>query len=316
MHHFVTSTVQSDFLSTHDRIMSEVWIRVAPALALEHPFLMSAILSISALHIAKTQPGFMDMSNIHRLYFNAALSQHRDAVNNLSPSNAEAACVSAVLISLPPIALLQDTEVQESKTYSPPMHVFNLLAGNIPLFTSALPFVPPRSQVMAIVDANPKFSELQRQAKDEMFGRPFTALINWRAEDETLDFGSQVAYETVLRYIGFILSHIENRFDTIQLRQLWHAFPTFAPPPFVEGLRVRNPRALVILAYFFSLTTSMDNVWWMRGIAEKEVLGIRSILPAQWQWAMTFALQRLPMYGSVSLSLTQMSSVEEDIQNV
>ena len=185
------------------------------------------------------------------------------------------------------------------------MQIFDLLAGNVPLFASAAPFVSPNSRVMAIVDANPKFSELRRQADNEMFGRPFSALLNWRDENEFLNYESRVAYETVLRYVGFILSHIETGLNPIQLRQLWHAFPTFAPAPFVEGLRRRNPRALVILAYFFSLTTSMDNVWWMRGIAEKEVLGIQRILPENWHWALVFPLQRLPMYGSESITSTQ-----------
>jgi hypothetical protein len=87
MHHFVTSTVQSDFLSTHDRVMIEVWLIVAPTLALEHPFLMNAILSISALHIFKMQPDDTDMLNNHQIYFNAALSQHREAVQGLSAAN-------------------------------------------------------------------------------------------------------------------------------------------------------------------------------------------------------------------------------------
>lgn len=277
--------------------MSEIWLRVAPTLALEHPFLMNAILSISALHIAKTRPHFEDMSRTHSLYFSAALSQHRDAVQNLCSANAEAACISAILISLPPIALLQDKESQELTTYSPPINIFKLLAGNIPLFTSALPFVPLTSTVMSIIDANPNLSDLQRRANNELFSRPFKTLLEWRAVDEHLEPETQIAYDTVLRYIGFILSHIENGLDTIQLRQLWHAFPTFAPPLFVEGLRRSHPRALIILAYFFSLITSMDNVWWMRGIAEKQILGIRSILPGEWEWALEFALRRLPVYA-------------------
>jgi hypothetical protein len=303
MHHFVTSTVQSDFLSTHDLSMSEVWLKVAPTLALDHPFLMNAILSIAALHLAKTQPSFLDMSRTHRLYFNAALGQHREAVQNLNASNAEAACVSAVLISLPPIALLQDVDLHDTRTYSPPVHIFNLLAGNIPLFTSALLFIPPTSDIMPIIDANPDLSVFQRQCEDGTFEQPFTALIAWRAENEYLNADKQVAYEMVLSYIGFILYQIETRLNTIQLRQLWHAFPMFAPPLFVEGLRMRDPRALVILAYFFSLTTSMDNVWWLRGIAESEVLGIQSILPAEWQWAMEFALRRISVYRTTSIHL-------------
>jgi hypothetical protein len=269
--------VQDNFLSIHERNMFEIWLRVAPALALDHPFLMNAILSISALHIAKTHPGCADMSRTYRLYFNAALSQHREAVQNLNSFNAEAACISAILISLPPIALLQDPEFQEPTTYTPPIHIFNLLAGNIPLFTSALPFIPPTSQIHTIINTTPT---LLHQSASYPLHPHFLILLHFGLSPSP---ETQLAYTNVLQYTSFILSHTDAGLDPIQLRELWLAFPTFAPPLFVEGLRTCDPKALVILAYFFVLAKTMDDVWWMRGIAEREVLG----------WAMGWAVERL-----------------------
>ena len=34
----------------------------------------------------------------------------------------------------------------------------------------------------------------------------------------------------------------------------------------------------------------MDNVWWLRGIPEREVRGIASVMPEEWKWTMAWPL--------------------------
>jgi hypothetical protein len=62
---------------------------------------------------------------------------------------------------------------------------------------------------------------------------------------------------------------------------------------------------MVILAYFFSLAKAVDNVWWMRGIAEREVFGIQSKLPEEWQWAMAWPLQKLAGFAAFTVQTRQ-----------
>jgi hypothetical protein len=91
-------------------------------------------------------------------------------------------------------------------------------------------------------------------------------------------------YDYTLGFIGCVLHQIESlESNTSHIRRLIYAFPTIVPPLFVERLSEGNPRALVILAYFFALAKAVDGVWWMRGIAEREVFGIQSKLPEGWQ---------------------------------
>ena len=42
MHHFVTSTIKTDFLSIHDDATLQMWLNTAPNLAFEHSFLSVA----------------------------------------------------------------------------------------------------------------------------------------------------------------------------------------------------------------------------------------------------------------------------------
>ncbi|KAM7193504.1 hypothetical protein V8F33_007731 [Rhypophila sp. PSN 637] len=89
------------------------------------------------------------------------------------------------------------------------------------------------------------------------------------------------------------------------------AFPATVSRRFIELLEERKPRALAILACFFALLKAMDNVWWLNGMARREVLGVVSLFNSdffgpdsyrKWwphlEWAMRIALYDAPADGS------------------
>ena len=55
------------------------------------------------------------------------------------------------------------------------------------------------------------------------------------------------------------------------------AFPATVSRRFIELLKEERPRAMAILACFFALLKPMDNVWWLNGMARREVLGVMSL---------------------------------------
>jgi hypothetical protein len=55
------------------------------------------------------------------------------------------------------------------------------------------------------------------------------------------------------------------------------AFPATVSSRFVELLNERQPRAMAILASYFALLRSLDGVWWLQGMASREVLGVVSL---------------------------------------
>ncbi|ERS96003.1 hypothetical protein HMPREF1624_07538 [Sporothrix schenckii ATCC 58251] len=81
------------------------------------------------------------------------------------------------------------------------------------------------------------------------------------------------------------------------------AFPATVSRRFVELLSSRTPRALTILACFFAMLKTLDSVWWLHGMARREVLGVVSMFNSdavpvdverRWwphmQWAVRVAL--------------------------
>lgn len=85
------------------------------------------------------------------------------------------------------------------------------------------------------------------------------------------------------------------------------AFPATVSRRFIELLEERRPRALAILACFFALLKSLDAVWWLQGMARREVLGVVSLFNSDFfgpdayrtwwphlEWAMRIALYEHP----------------------
>lgn len=60
------------------------------------------------------------------------------------------------------------------------------------------------------------------------------------------------------------------------------AFAATVSRRFVDLLAAHDPRALTIVACFFAMLKSEDDVWWLNGVAKKEVMGIFTLLPPEW----------------------------------
>jgi hypothetical protein len=60
---------------------------------------------------------------------------------------------------------------------------------------------------------------------------------------------------------------------------------------FVELLGQYDPRTLVIVACFFAMTRAVDDIWWLQGVAKREVMGVMSVLPEEWYPKMDWAVR-------------------------
>ncbi|ATZ50999.1 hypothetical protein BCIN_06g04550 [Botrytis cinerea B05.10] len=297
LHHFCSETAQKGFLSIHDEAVRDLWTKGAPTLAFDHPVLLNIMISIAALHLTKINPADEDMADVHRIYFNAAVREHCQIIQNINKDNVEAVCLSTILIGLPAFILLQNNNVGH---YTVPTQVFALLRGNVALFSLTIPMLDVNSQLEALMSAKPDMKTLMADIRGKIYHEPFSELLNWRAPGEIIDEESQAAYTFALNYCGRILLGVEGGEDLYELRRVIYAFPTVTHEAFVQQLNKKNNRALVILAHFFALCKAADNVWWMRGISEREVFGIQSILPENWQWAMAWPLQKLAEYAAIN----------------
>lgn len=110
------------------------------------------------------------------------------------------------------------------------------------------------------------------------------------------------AEDTDSDLVAYSLQRIDSQEDSSKIRRLLLAFGAMVPPRYKTLIREGIPRALVILSYHFAIVKAVDDVWWLRGVPEREVFGIQSVLPERWQWAMAWPIQKLASFAAISLS--------------
>ena len=307
LHHYLVFTAET-FLAEDNQRVHDTWTKHVPRHATEHPALLNALLSLSALHIVnearrgntfappdlpqcslptvKSAKGkVLDWADAHQSYLNLAVRQQRDCLSNLGPHNVDAVCLASIAISFQSFALL--TIADDVDGYAPPMQWLGLSSAIATVLEAAEPILPSNSIIPSMVMDKPDVrsrSELFHPRLRRYFNE---GLLDFQAFPEP-DAGPmiQCCYEDTLSYIGSIhASILAKESDGLLARRLW-AFAPKAPVIFAELVGKRRPRALAILAHFFALTKEVEHIWWFAGTADREVRGIQSILPSDWQWAL------------------------------
>ncbi|KAL0940671.1 C6 zinc finger domain protein [Colletotrichum truncatum] len=95
------------------------------------------------------------------------------------------------------------------------------------------------------------------------------------------DFEDVSTYYDTLKYLGSLYSELIHGFGPIMTLRVVTWF-TFIPKGFVELGRQKRPRALVILAHYLMFMKAVQNLWWIDGIADREIAGISSHLGETW----------------------------------
>lgn len=303
MHHYTSVTSQHNFLVSHDPDVKDLYIRVAPTLALKHECLMNALFAASALHMYKKEPERTEFCDIHRKYFDAAVMNQHQAVNDINAENAEALCLTAAFITFQALTMRA-----ESTKYSPPSVWLDLHAGNATLFRSAGPWLREGKQILSIVKAEPNFQYFRAmylQEYPDMFPDDpeamFPSLLEFDDPAEKLDHDRLRTYKWCMGFVCLTLRWIESGEEPSKIRRLQQSLGATAPALFNTLVRERQPRALVILAHFFAIMKAVDDVWWIRGVPEREVFGIQGLLPDRWQWAMAWPIQKISFYAAAAI---------------
>jgi len=110
----------------------------------------------------------------------------------------------------------------------------------------------------------------------------FTELLVGVTSSSAPEHGA--TYECAVNYLHwiYVLSQHGERPHSIRRKLL--AFPGKVPSTFISLLETSDPGALVITAHFFGLLRTVDDLWWLQGMAEREISGLLTIVPENWIW--------------------------------
>ncbi|RAK78970.1 Zn(II)2Cys6 transcription factor [Aspergillus fijiensis CBS 313.89] len=132
--------------------------------------------------------------------------------------------------------------------------------------------------------------------------RPLQFLLNCNPDEEGETPQIRAVYDECVKYLeGMYVAVVDRGEAGFDLRKRFSSFGPMTPAPFVGLVADRRPRALVMLAYLFALAKGAEEVWWLKGIPEREVRGIYGVLPVRWKGAMRWAVEYVTGGGSWGL---------------
>jgi hypothetical protein len=310
LHHFCSATIPSFPSDEKGEPTVNIWSSHVVSLGLAHQFLLNSVFSLSALHLdyslrlasatgsashspdtaggvateAPTCP--VTPSRAHRVYFDLALKEHREALTSINRHNANALLLTTVLLSIQALALSR--EERHPDGYSPPIRWLHLTRGiaDVIAVLHGFPRLGTLLESMSQIHRSPDFRNLDMFFDPEN-RKPFARLLDWEAYPEP-DFSAekQKAYEDALAYVGAVYKSIQRRDGYAAIFRQLLCLGLMAPPLFLAYIEQQRPRALAILAHYCAMTIVVDDHWIFRGMAEREVYGLRSLLPQTWEWAL------------------------------
>lgn len=286
MHHWVTTTAAT-MSSAQLAGVREMWGVSVPQMAFEYEPLLHTLLALSAAHRATLLPDeASSLRPIHHSYIDSALQRHRPVTANLDGSTSESVCLNAVLIPLYTLFLRLEPSTEP---YEPPLLWLSMARG----IRTVL-----REVYHSLVQSNSRLCPLLLAQPTVWFQTPykgpekiFQFLLDYRRDEEEMDEKTEKAYGETIAYLERLYMSIQTKEPDWIVRRLFTGFPPVVPGEFLDFVYEKRPRALVTVAYLFALAKPVEDIWWLRGIPEREVHGINTIMPPEWKWTMDWALK-------------------------
>jgi hypothetical protein len=291
LHHY-TSTL---YLSLADNRTPTVWRVAMPQMGLAHPFLLSGIQAISALHLATLIP--QRKNEFHTLALaqeSAALPSFRETMRNPNPETINAIFAFAGSIVYYIMASPENFAGQNvdrcripSKNDEHP-HWFLLMRGLMGLLVDNWEDLK-KGPFRALLDTLPPGSEFTLNTIGDDQLRKLDGMFT--SNDWKVEICRQALQE--LRIVS-ALSYWPSGVRSI--KSSIHMWAGRISQEFVELIYERDPRALVILAHYCVMLKRNDHVWYLKGLGTRLLENIRQVLTKEWlpwiQWPLDFPVSQ------------------------
>jgi hypothetical protein len=212
----------------------------------------------------------------------------------------------------------ESTEDEPEKAYCPPVRWLRMVRGiqETTLASGAIITHDAVVRFLASQGGEPNFLD-RASLMDPRGLEPFGALLDYEAHPEPrdgrvdgeaaapapgeagagsaawVDEDTRAAYESALMYVGTVFMGMQRGEDDRVLFRRIIGLGFATPERFTALVEAARPRALVIVAYHMSMASRLGHHWLFRGVAEREVRGLRRLVPPEWAWAMEWAVRML-----------------------
>lgn len=176
------------------------------------------------------------------------------------------------------------SRVPGMEPYGLPLSLFHSFQGVKTVTATAWPFLRGSAVVTAIINSQPMLRLNITADPTSFFGGLLDGLEEELASDRDGGDADAAAAVSNTRQAYLHAVAVLNWAHRIPHKGAALVLPATVSRRFVELLEARRPRALAILACFFALLRTLDDVWWLHGVARKEVLGIISLFDRDSPW--------------------------------
>ncbi|TVY62802.1 Sterol uptake control protein [Lachnellula suecica] len=294
VHHWTANT--SGTFSEID-LVQQAWRVAIPTIAYDAQHLMDAILAVSALHLRSQYPEDKVLVRASHGYMASALAQYSSILTRgLSELNAEALFSTSALIAFQASASRRFEDFQGDGGYTVPLAWFHSFQGVKTVVMASWQWLRQSDRVWPIINGQPAL-QLDLDPGRSLFFAPLlddldeqinTVPEQWAAE-------TRQAYEHSVAYLNW--AYLEPSRNKIL------GFAATVSRRFVDLIGQHDPRTLVIISCFYAMMRAVDDVWWLQGIAKREVNGICSLLPSEWwpkmEWALKIANHEGPLTDEI-----------------
>jgi hypothetical protein len=276
LHHFTTITAGT---LAYEPEAADVFSSYFVKVAFDNPYLLQALLAISALHSSRLEPDLRANHLFHaEQHHNAALTQFRAEVADINNSNFQPVLGLASILFAYSWAICAEAS-------SDVHHAFDNICTSVLLTRKVRPMVTDSGLFRAM-----HTSELGRLIPRDVH------IVNW---------GDEAPAETELiqlRKFSEVVHHvyppdiIEAYKEAVRLLELLFAGTASTPPSdavlkqwihhvsprFIELLSEKQPGALIIFAHYGVILGRSRHYWYFEGV-DKLILGVAEhFVPTEW----------------------------------
>ncbi len=256
---------------------------------------MHSLLSVTALHIASTNPDnqslYIDAAIRHH---NIALKEYSSNLDSITPKNSPAifACASLIVIFVFNLAILQQHK-ELRRPVEEMLSIFMLLRGVPVILKEMRPWVE-ESKIAPMFkgrDIDPTI----------VLPDSITRVIQQLEERNNLLSQSACDRETYAHAIQIL----EETFKRIASKDsdngMVLSWPVGLEPAYITLLGERQPMALVILAYYAVILNEIEDSWWVRGWGRHLILDISQMVDEDWRTLIAWPMEKIGAGGKSDL---------------
>ncbi|RDW60180.1 hypothetical protein BP5796_11786 [Coleophoma crateriformis] len=271
MHQWTYSTSKTLSVTAAQK---HAWGVDVPTIAYEAQYLMDAMLACAAQHLRSMHPHDQTIIRASHSYMASALSQYSSLLaKGLSSRNAEALFATSALIAFQSSSSRNYESVDYGGDYILPLAWFHSFQGVKTVVMSSWHWLRNSERIFPIINGQPAL-RLDLNPDRQSFFKPLLAGMEEQLKDANRAEESKRGYVHAVAYLDW--AHRKPERNRIL------GFPATVSRRFVELIAEQDPRALVITACFYAMTKVVDDVWWLRGVAKREVSGLMSLIPRDW----------------------------------